>query len=530
MTHSTSKTTALQFLVRHYVEMMTALVALLILQTGLVPFDFAQGGNSFGSTGFLVSTQSFVTAPDLITNIFLYIPFGMLVHWTLRRRATWRTVRWMMTVLFGAALSLTIEWLQSYSSTRVSSMIDLTANVIGTAIGASLSWVAVLLIPRIIGTALAECHNRPQATLLRLYIIALVIMAAVPFSLSFDVGQLKRSVGTTVWTPFGMSIAEQATRGKIGAEDYALQSHMKYREMKRWSRWSAECASFLVLSWLLMGVVRGDYGFAARTSVWLVWFFGVALAIGLSVLQFLIVSRVSDTTDILFRFTGLSAGVLTHATYSQRRQKFGTEWSIHQTRTWVRHACTLTVMYIVYTGLLPFDFARPSGRLSQAMAFDGFLPFFAYQAARFDVMMDDVMEKFVSYAMLAGLTAQLWSYKHNPNDAPRLKGILMRCLALSCAIEVIQILIPVRVPSLTDPIIAACACFVGLVGQRYAVAFWQFAATDAVLVDPRRIRTVRGRPTLAPADALIASLADPRPDAPLEQTPQPVSRPRNPVR
>ena len=530
MKHGTAKTTTLQFFIRHYVELMAALVVVFIGQTGLVPFDFAGIGGHVANTGFLISTRSHVTLPDLITNIFLYIPFGMFMHWTLRRRTSWRHLRWIPTVLLGAALSLAVEWIQSYSSTRVSSMIDWVANILGTAIGASFSWIAVLLVPRIVGTALVEAHHRPQATLLRIYIVGLVVMAAVPFSLSFDVGQLKRSVGTTVWMPFGASVAEQTARGNIGPEDQVLQSRMKLCQMKKWSRWSAECASFLVLAWLLMGVIRGDYAFAARTSVWLVWFFGVALAIGLSAMQFLIVSRVCDTTDILFRLTGLSAGVLTQTTLWRRRQQLGSAWSRHQTHQWVRRACALTVVYIAYTGLLPFDFSRPSGGLVDTMAFEGFLPFFAYQAARFDVMMDDVMEKFVSYALLAALMAELWSYRHDQRGVPNLKGILIRCLALSCAIDVCQIILPVRVPSLTDPIIAAGACFVGLVGQRYAIAFWKFAATDAVLVDSRRVRADGGRPALAPADALIASLMDPHPDAPVEQTPQPARRPRSPAR
>ncbi|MCH8243038.1 MAG: hypothetical protein IH897_10565, partial [Planctomycetes bacterium] len=103
------------FLFRYGTEMLAAAAVLFILQTGLVPFDFEWRAGGRGSDDFFgVATSSF-TFPDIISNLFLYLPLGAFLHWSLCRRVRSAVVAALLTLVLSAILSGGIEWLQAYS-------------------------------------------------------------------------------------------------------------------------------------------------------------------------------------------------------------------------------------------------------------------------------------------------------------------------------------------------------------------------------------------------------------------------------
>jgi VanZ family protein len=92
---------------------------------------------------------AFVLAPfpkhlqhdDLIVNIVAYVPFGaLLAGWAMNRRSVASSV--LLAVLAAASVSATMETVQSFIPTRVSSNVDLLANAFGAALGACfLGWL-----------------------------------------------------------------------------------------------------------------------------------------------------------------------------------------------------------------------------------------------------------------------------------------------------------------------------------------------------------------------------------------------------
>lgn len=75
------------------------------------------------------------TGFDVITNIIGYLPFGMLVVFALypHVRGVWAT---LLAILCGTLLSGTMEAVQTFLPTRVSSNLDFLTNIAGTCIGA----------------------------------------------------------------------------------------------------------------------------------------------------------------------------------------------------------------------------------------------------------------------------------------------------------------------------------------------------------------------------------------------------------
>ena len=508
------------FLLRNSVELLTALAVLFILQAGLVPFDFTIDSEGARPRAFFETATTNASFPDLVSNIFLFLPIGMLLHWTLLRRLRSDFLALPATLVLCAALSGGIEWLQAYSPSRISSTVDVVSNIAGAGAGASLSWLARRMLPNIIGAALFEFHERPTSAMLKAYCASLALLAALPFSFSLDTTRLKQSVKSAVLVPFGHVDNDAA----LAEEDQNLtnplaSAHVKWHTLKRWSRWAAEAASFAVLVWLLYPFLRFGYEFSWRATKALIWWFGGLLAVALSVLQFLIVSRGFDSTDIVFRLGGIALGLLTHSVYLRRRD---VETEEARERRWLRLAtlaCYATAAYILYTGIIPATFTLSAAAVEESVTSTAFLPFMAYFVTRFDIMMTDVMEKFASHMLFAGLLATCWVRVSRLRLSHQLSYILPVSVIMAITVESVQMFIPVRMTTLSDPLVAAAGCMVGVVLRQHVLSFLNFSATHD-FIGPQDVQTLAAserQHTLS--DGLIASLTDPDENAPVEPSP-----------
>jgi VanZ family protein len=510
----------LRFLLRHHVHLLTTLALLFILQSGLVPFDFR-----FTEAGRMVeSSTTSGSLPDIVANLFLYVPLGVCVHWSLARIARGASAVFILTVFLGGVLSGAIEWVQAYSPSRVCSVVDLTANTIGAALGACLSSTARWVVPRLIGVALFEVRERPSAAVLKAYCGLLIVAAAIPFSFSFDRTGLSQAVKASVFVPFSLSSAQRAAREQAEAmHDARAMALGRLEQMRRWARWAAELASFAVCGWLTQAVLRRDYNFgsggAAALTCWLCGF----LAVALSVLQLPIVSRGCDVTDVLFRWVGIAVGLIPAALRSSPAASSPRHTPLQAAGTGVgRAAGAALVAYILYTGLTPFEFAPPEDGVWGPLSAAAFLPFMAYFDTRVDLMMTDAIEKFAVYALLAGsLHLSLKSFAGRALGS-RLVSTTAVGVALATLIEAAQMFLPVRVVSLTDPLIAAAASITGTVLADHAARFYGWAMTREVLGPDERF--VRGARALSLTDEILATLGEPDPRAPTETPPAPVPK------
>ena len=72
---------------------------------------------------------------DIIINILIFIPLGILIHGMLRTRFEMTIKISFLTLLLGTVFTLSIESMQYFSITRYSSIIDVFTNTMGVAIG-----------------------------------------------------------------------------------------------------------------------------------------------------------------------------------------------------------------------------------------------------------------------------------------------------------------------------------------------------------------------------------------------------------
>jgi len=112
------------------------IIVSVIVYGSLYPFQFHHRGLSIGPVAYLLSTwREWDRRGDLLANILLYIPFGLLAVRALPNRLS-GIVRFGLAVLGGALLSATMELLQFNDIGRTTSMGDVYANSIGSVLGA----------------------------------------------------------------------------------------------------------------------------------------------------------------------------------------------------------------------------------------------------------------------------------------------------------------------------------------------------------------------------------------------------------
>jgi glycopeptide antibiotics resistance protein len=92
--------------------------------------------------GILDWLADFLGAPayaavEFTANIVMFVPFGVLV-----RLASVR-LRWWMILALGFLTTVTIELTQSTLPSRYSTVSDVVANTLGTAVGLGLTWAVV---------------------------------------------------------------------------------------------------------------------------------------------------------------------------------------------------------------------------------------------------------------------------------------------------------------------------------------------------------------------------------------------------
>ncbi len=499
---------------RHVVELITALYLLYVLLGTLIPFDFSMMEGLRAGRFLFGLGNARSGLPDLMSNIGLYVPLGVLLYASATRvfGRPWLSVA--IAVGSAAVLSLTVESIQLLSPTRISSVVDFAANVFGATSGVVLSCLCRGPARRFRDTLWQEIRQDRFAACVRLYAALLCVGAVVPFTPTFDVKRLAESARASTWVPFAQSraLAAEAQAAELVGDHSAAAAGQRDR-MFLWARWAAELLSFVVFGWLLHRLMRTHYGFKPHWCLALTAYITAALALVMSAAQVVILSRGFHVTDLLFRAVGAACG---YGLYSLCLARGGVEGASvpHLGPRLIRPTLVIALLFVLFTGLAPFSFNYTLYGVAEKVGSDGFLPFYSYYVGRFDRVCADLWSKSLLFGFLG---AALWMCRTGGSNTSwraqplRIAGI---AVLVSGFIEICQLFLRSRVPSLTDPIVAAVAAWVAVVCVQYAEDFYRHAVRSEA---GQRSAAAPGR-SLSPTDALIATLIPDHPPGP-GQTP-----------
>ncbi|MCP4246928.1 MAG: VanZ family protein [bacterium] len=265
-------------------------VIALVLAGSLSPFSFdlaaarANGEVGFTGLGWPPSNRA-----DLLTNVMVYIPVGLALAMTLRRRLG-RAAGIATAALIGGAVSLSAEWAQTLLPIRTASWFDVGVNVGGTLLGA----LAAPIVGAVVGHGFARLRrglvDRPMTTLAAALAVVLLFLGVAPFDFVSTTDGLHESMVRSRWlvtavggidgTP-GSAVAFLSALGAAGAfAAFGFLLALGYRESRCPRRASLELA-----------IVQG-----------------AVLALLIEVMQFFVVSRSFDQFQALLEIIGAALG------------------------------------------------------------------------------------------------------------------------------------------------------------------------------------------------------------------------------
>ena len=100
------------------------------------PWGDFQGHTHWHSVGWIPFVSPPVRPADILQNLLLFLPLGFFA--ALRTTSTFKGLR--NAAVWASPVSFLGEWSQLYSHSRFPSATDLSSNVIGAVLGASIAW------------------------------------------------------------------------------------------------------------------------------------------------------------------------------------------------------------------------------------------------------------------------------------------------------------------------------------------------------------------------------------------------------
>lgn len=303
--------------------MLVIVVGLLTFWQLVFPFNF----ESPKTSPFLAERE--LHKINTVANVVLFVPYAALAAWMLTR--FWpRRLGFIagLVIVDVLLLSLIGETLQQWLPKRTSSAIDLTANTVGGAIGATLGLAWRHRFERWwrrIGDFFAE---RPRARTAAVVLLLVLIARWAPFDVSPETRYLKSQLmfktlesGPPFFATRELWAAQREQRAPVKLEaSFARGVYTKpatwaeARAKARAEQWRA-AASFALFAVLTATVVRAFREDRMRRG-WPVGGTFAALGFCLAVVvvtefgQLFVRSRVMDATDALAAAAGLLPGLL----------------------------------------------------------------------------------------------------------------------------------------------------------------------------------------------------------------------------
>jgi len=349
-----------------------------------------------------------VSIPDVIQNVLLFVPFGVLGMLGSRVQGAIRRITWV--TLLGAALSTLVEVVQLFTTDRVTAVSDVVTNTAGTFLAA----LAANAVDRA-GRRLVEAAKRAGLTQNDAFfpLLAATLLVAV-----------------AAWEPFDVTLE----LGTVASKIHALRQDV-------WQAGVLTDEGIAIVHYALFGLATclwlqavGRRGVARWAAA-----IGVTTAVGLEGAQVVITSRMPGLEDAAVR----AAGALTGVAF----------WPL--TRAYPARGFWLAVLVAgVAAGaamqqLSPFEIApayRPFG----------LMPFFSDYAHTTFETLSHVFELVLLYAPLGFV----WRRLQGPSGRA-LGWSLAVTLLIAVPVEYLQGWVVGRYPDLTDIAVSAAGDWLG---------------------------------------------------------------------
>ena len=414
---------------------------LLLLYASLMPFDLrferTDVGNNFSRAwDYWPIGCRRVPRSDLVSNVILYIPLGMLsaLSWSRRARPeAWKA--FISPTVFVLATSVLVESLQLLSARRVANVTDTLMNVTGGAIGVALGmrWGRRLWDQLRRGLR-ARWLCRPESLLPTAMMVLLAADALYPYLPTVDVSQVVRGLRASHLSPLE-----------------GLRVHP-------WHHWVVERVSMYGALTVVLACSSSRKGFAHNLHTALVV---VVFAAAIELTKPFIMSRYMNVANVMMSGLGALVGLALGRLAGQRVSRSAR----------ISVAILALACYMVYLEWRPFEFRWDRSAMAEKMPSGvEWLPLYHYAVSG---LPKDVFLFVRTIALMAGIVFGLGLL-----GMPFSRTSRWRCFVLAAGVaglfgtslEMVQFAIPGRHPSVTD---IFCFAVGGIAGSALLRHWWR---------------------------------------------------------
>ena len=429
---------------RFYLALAVVFIAFAIY-ISLIPFDFrrislAEAWGTFDEA--LATWPKRVSRSDALANALMFCPIGFaLMGSLLADRTTRWPLLWSPLAILPISLlsSFAAEFVQTFTTDRVPTRIDIMSQTAGCVIGMAAWVVAGMPLTRWVRATLAASPEDRWARVLIGYTAAWVFINLAPFDVTFDLGDLGNRVATGAITivPFtgrdlpGTRMVWDTLAEILGAIPIGIAAVMG------WNRTS-------------------------RRSLATAFAVGAPLIAGVEVAQVFIRSHSASTTDILFGSAGVAIGAWGGSALlggTPARRAAGA-------RVWVPALAALAAWCLVLAMYhwQPYDFTIDRSRIREKLGDISLIPFAGYARSRWLNAMTDMLTK-LSLSMPFGAIASLVVRRRATRVI--LLGWIAVAVGVFGMLEFGQLFLPTRTPDPTDVLTGALGTAAG-----FGIAQW----------------------------------------------------------
>jgi glycopeptide antibiotics resistance protein len=417
----------------------TAAVGLVVCGS-LTPFQFDTAALSAGISAWLNRVEWISPAPeDVIVNLLVYVPVGVTFCGWLRRVSGVRTIALPAATVLACVLSLLIELLQTAAPPRCASWLDVLLNTYGAMIGAALAPSVLRAADRTI-ERLRDVFGRSHMAAAGVLLTAgLILHGLAPFDFTMDSDSFSRSLLQSRWWP----IAERPASLRVPPA-YLFEPIFSA---------VAGAGLFAGLA-VITALLLRQRNQSPQTAFWRAVGHASLVALIIETLQLFVRSRVFDTLDILAAVlgAGLGAWFAVGVVAPARSEPPPTPAQKKRRGRLYELAIAAQVSFMLTRAAAPFDFALDAASLSAVR----WAPFAAFFEMPFPAALGSLISLGLAYLLLAAvIAARQWRCQN------RIRWARVTCAVIVVALstQLLQLLSTVRVPDLTQPMVAFLAAW-----------------------------------------------------------------------
>lgn len=440
---------------KHSIGRFPTARAYLILSLGLIAFTFYGSlipfrlePHSFDSAWADFGTAIFNYPPrrlsrtDVLANLLLFVPLGFTLAGAMlvdRARRFGLIVATLVIVPLALGVSVLAEFLQTFTTDRVPSSVDIAAQTVGCLLGITLWCVAGNALTGWIRDTLSAAPADRLSRALTAFAAGWVFINLVPFDITLDLGDLGARVRS----------------GEISLVPFTAPA-----------LWSARGA-WDVLAETLSAVPLGVFGLVAtgrRTPRWVAFARGAAIVALVEFAHVFISSHSASTTDLIVACIGVALGVAIGDLVVAKPVETASQSATRGLTMPALVAVVCWCLVLCAYHWTPFEFTMRDDEIRRKIARMSLLPFAGYQSGSDLNALSNLLTKLALAAPLGFATASaLAAY-------PRAISIAFSvgfAAIVFAGIEMGQLFLPGRVPDPTDVLVGMAGAYAGLLLRRW---------------------------------------------------------------